>query len=319
MNNFQIKLIDDVNKDQLYKLWNDEYEFIYPISKELWNRNISNLNNKLSFIAYDDDKIIGFLIGKTWQDEFIIEKYLDCAWISIMYVIPHYRKCGVGSSLLTKFEEEVKSMNIKTIYLGRDYNNFFPGLPVDLGNFVNWFKEKGFSFPGQTHDLIRFTKDLDKLRVENQGEYEFRLGTPLDKEAILSFIGRVWPGRWQKEAIDYFELGGTGKEYLICLNKNKEICGFVKVCGPQTLTPCISYSLTWRNRFKALGGIGPLGIDPNYRRKHLGYDIVSSAVNVLIDQGAKEIIIDWTSLLEFYRHMGFQVWKSYFYANKLLN
>ena len=78
----------------------------------------------------------------------------------------------------------------------------------------------------------------------------------------------------------------------------------------------MSFSLTWRARFSNLGGIGPLGIDPNYRKKHLGYDIVSSAVNHLIDEGAEQIIVDWTGLLEFYRHMGFEVWKSYFYSSK---
>ena len=80
-----------------------------------------------------------------------------------------------------------------------------------------------------------------------------------------------------------------------------------------------SYSLTWRKRFMALGGIGPLGVDTSYRNKNIGYDIVAYAHNVLIDNNVSNIIIDWTGLLDFYRQFGFEVFKSYFYMTKTIN
>ena len=81
----------------------------------------------------------------------------------------------------------------------------------------------------------------------------------------------------------------------------------------------MSYSLTWRNRFSALGGIGPLGVDISYRKRNLGYDIVAFANNILIDNNVSEIIIDWAGLLDFSRRMNFEVFKSYFYMSKHLN
>ena len=56
--------------------------------------------------------------------------------------------------------------------------------------------------------------------------------------------------------------------------------------------------------------------DLDYRKRNLGYDIVAFANNVLTDNNATEIIIDWTSLLDFYRKMGFEVFKSYLYMTK---
>ncbi len=300
---------------QLYQLWNREYEKIYPISPELFNRNLENAYLDSCFYATDKDEIVGFIIGKIYQDKYTIESYTDSAWISLIYVRPDYRKQGIGSLLLLKAEEVFKKLGKTVCNLGRDCHNYFPGLPCDFANFVSWFEKRGFVFNRQTYDLIRETKNYRKLKIEND-DFTFRIGNITDKEKIINFISRVWPGRWTQEALEYFNAGGTGKEYMLVLNKNQEVIGFAKVCGPKTETSHMSFSLTWRARFSNLGGIGPLGIDPNYRKKHLGYDIVSSAVNHLIDEGAEQIIVDWTGLLEFYRHMGFEVWKSYFYSSK---
>ena len=98
---------------------------------------------------------------------------------------------------------------------------------------------------------------------------------------------------------------------------NNKICAFAKVGYPSTKDNLISYSMVWRNRFTSLGGIGPLGVDKEYRKRHLGRDIVIYGKNVLIDNNVTDIIIDWTGLLDFYRPYGFEVWKSYHYLTKL--
>ena len=134
---------------------------------------------------------------------------------------------------------------------------------------------------------------------------------------MIDFVHRNWPGRWEKEVKDYFKLGGLGEEYALAVDNGK-ICAFAKIGLPTTKTSLSSYSLTWRSRFNKLGGIGPLGVDISYRKQNLGHDIVAFANNILIDEGATEIIIDWTGLLDFYRIMGFEVFKSYSYMTKEL-
>ena len=143
------------------------------------------------------------------------------------------------------------------------------------------------------------------------------LGNQVDKKDLIEFLDKNWPGRWTKEAVDYFEQGGDGGEYLVGLDKEK-ICAFAKVNFPNTPTKLISYNLTWREKFNSLGGIGPLGVNIDYRGNHIGYDIIAEAINRLIDSGAEDIIIDWTNLLDFYRKFEFEVWKSYDYLQKKL-
>ena len=208
----------------------------------------------------------------------------------------------------------LKEYGVHIINLGKDYCNFFPGLPIDLVKYQAWFQKRGFEFTYQTHDLIsRLNKN--KLKIVNT-DYKFICADKIDKNLVIDFINTYWPGRWTKEAIDYYNNGGSGNEYLVCLSDKNEICAFAKVCYPTTLVEHMSNSHTWRARFDALGGIGPLGVAPAYRGNHLGYDIVSASVNKLIEADVSEIIIDWTGLLDFYRKLGFEVWKSYSYLFK---
>lgn len=312
-----ITLKDFKRKEDIYQIWNDEYGNIYPISAELFNRNIENLYPKASYVAIKDEQIIGFVIGKVWHDSYVIKNYNGIGWISLIYVTPKYRKQGIGSALLDKATEALKEYGVHTINLGKDYNNFFPGLPIDLTKYRTWFEKRGFEFTYQTHDLIT-RNNKNKFKIVNNN-YKFTSALCFDKNLVIKFIETYWPGRWTKEAVDYYNNGGNGNEYLLCLNDKNEICGFAKVCFPNTLEKHMSYSLTWRTRFEALGGIGPLGIAPDLRGQHLGYDIVAASVNTLIEYGVSEIIIDWTGLLEFYRKLGFEVWKAYSYLYKTIN
>lgn len=307
---------NEENYTLICDLWNRTYGSIFPINRELVERNTSNIYEKASFVVYHEKEIVAFIISKIWKENFFIPTYLESGWISLFFVAPTYRCQGIGSKLLELAENELKKCGKTSIFLGKDYLNFFPGLPVDLKSSENWFKKRGYERPYDTFDLIKQIKGLncEKLPLKNH-EIIFRTATLGDKEKLLSFIKKNWPGRWLKETIDYFENGGTGSEYVIGLDSDI-ICAFAKIGYPNTDIQLMSYSLTWCNRFDALGGIGPLGVDSSYRHRYLGYDIVAFANNILIDAGVTEIIIDWTGLLDFYRRMGFEVFKSYYYMNK---
>ena len=79
--NYNIK---DTNK--VLKLWNDEIGYIYPITKEMFNQNINNckyFDNNVSFVAYIDNKIVGFLLGKVYDNNPLMSKYIDTSFISV--------------------------------------------------------------------------------------------------------------------------------------------------------------------------------------------------------------------------------------------
>ena len=90
----------------LIQLWNDEYKKIYPISKELFERNVSNINVDLSFVVINNNEVVGFILAKTWEDDFPIASYQDTGWISLFYVKKQFRNQGIGSKLLDLVETE---------------------------------------------------------------------------------------------------------------------------------------------------------------------------------------------------------------------
>ena len=77
--------------EDIYQIWNDEYGNSYPISAELFNRNIKNLFPKASYVAIDNENLVGFVIGKVWHDVYVIKNYENIGWISLIYVSPKYR------------------------------------------------------------------------------------------------------------------------------------------------------------------------------------------------------------------------------------
>lgn len=306
----------DNDYKSLWELWNQNFGFIYPITSDLFSRNIINhpgLCKAASFVAFEENRAVGYILVKT---EHLLphDEYNKVGWISLFLVDDKYRKKGIGTKLLEAAETVLKERGVKKIHLGRDYDNFFPGLPFDLKQSAPWFEKRGFRFSYSTHDLIRsLDEKTPKLPIVDS-PYTFRQATKDDFSSLRQLIVNNWPTRWLNEFDDYLAKGGTGDEYFIALDKSA-VCAFCKVVLPSAPLKLISYSSTWRARFKELAGIGPLGVDRNYRGRHLGYNIVASAVNHCIGK-ATDIIIDWTNLIDFYRQFGFEIWKSYMYFEK---
>jgi GNAT superfamily N-acetyltransferase len=313
------KLVELNDYQPLIDLWNREFGFIYPISEELFIRNVIKSEDVLqdgSYIVVDsDDQPIGFVVEKTWNRTFTIPGYEDRGWISLIYVTPNERKKGIGTLLLNKAEEEIKRLGKKTIHIGRDCENFFPGVPFDMKDTFNWFIKRGYNPLGETTDLIRHVTENDQLINTKKVDYEVRLAKRSDRDIIIKFMEKNFPGRWLYEVEEYFKAGGTGREYLIMIDKGSVIA-FARINDQSTLDHLINYNLTWRKRFSTLGGIGPLGVDLDYRKQKLGFHMVATAVNILIERKVSDIIIDWTSLVDFYRKFGFEVWKTYKYYEK---
>ena len=320
-----IKLSEYQNSNKLYELWNEELGFIFPITFELFQKNVFEygpacLEN--SFVVVIDGVAVGFVIGKTWMEKHDLPSYNELSWISLIYVKPEFRRRGIGSLLLEKVEEIFKKQNKKNIYLGKDYYNFFPGLPVELKIHRAWFEKRGFTIGYDTNDLIKKVNSLTKkeeLKLFKDGKnYTIRRATKTDFVGIDKLIKENWPGRWHMEFVDYVSNGGTGHEYMICLNEDNQVLGFCKVCGKTTPIILNGYSMNYYDRFESLSGIGPLGVDKNFRKLNIANNILKTIINELLVDGTTDIIIDWTNLMHIYQKYGFEVWKSYTYIYKEL-
>lgn len=296
------------NPYDCFNLWNQEVGFLFPLADDVFIENVVNYKEKKIIGAYNNNELVGFMIGKKFTLE-ILPTYKNLGFISLFYVVKSFRKQGIGSQLLTQIEDYLNDKEI--IHIGRDVNCFFPGLPCDFDNLTdNWLEKRGYNAGKYTHDLIN--RNSKKYNLRNT-KYQFKVCTLLEKDQLIEFMKKEFDGRWYYEVYDYFANGGDGSEYVIALDGNKVIA-FSRVNDRKFKQ--YKYNVTWYKCFSNLGGIGPLGVDKSYRGQNLGYDIVAYAINILKLRGINEIIIDWTGLIDFYQQFEFTVWKCYKYMSK---
>lgn len=308
-----------VFSSKIISLWNDEVGFIFPITVEKYNQNINDnkyLNLDLSYVCIDENNnnIVGFILGKTYDNNPIMPKYYNTSWISLIYVSIKYRKQGIGSKLLEKFESSLPS-NCEKILVGSDIDCFFPGIPNDFDNVGDvFFRNKGYNVNYYTHDLISSINNTNTNIINTfNTKYEYRYATKEDKEKVYDFFERCFYGRWYYECIEYFENGEIEEEYLIVLDRDKVI-GFLRT--NKNRISKISYNIMWRDRFNNLLGLGPLGVDKEYRNQGIATNLLLKALEIAKKEGFSNCLIDWTGLLEYYQKFGFETWKCYQYANK---
>ena len=303
-------------------LWNEEFGFIYPITPELLKRNTYDTEGftaEHSYLAIMDGEIVGFVINKIFSHQIKIAKYEDTGFISLIYVKRKKRKLGIGSELLNLSLTYFKSLGIKKVHLGSDYQNFFPGLPKDFKEELPWFIKRGFISPYETNDLIHHVNNLEIINYKpfkDNANYQIKFLGKEDIPSMLEFMETNFPGRWLAELLDYLKDDYLGNEYVVAIDEQKRVCGFVRLGDKNTPTAKIAYSLTYRAAFPHLGGIGPIGVDQNKRHLNIAYNLLVFAIKYLISEETTDIIIDWTNLISFYRQFNFQIWKSYFYLNQ---
>lgn len=304
--------LEESRLEELVTLWNKEIGHEFPMRETLFKQNsFDDVNTcmKSSCLALNDqNKVVGFVIAKRWQESLDVPISKTTGWIQVLLVNKEYGNQGLGTKLLAHAEAELSHCGIKDIWLGKDTYHYFPGIPTQYAEVKNWFEKRGYEYQSTEYDLIK-KYGKDGTEIPEIEDVEFSLVTHEDKDELLSFLKRCFPGRWEYEAIHYFEKGGTGREFVV-LKKKGKIIGFCRINDPQS--PFIAQNVYWSPLFDDdLGGAGPLGVDANERGQGYGLAIVEAGLAYLRQRDIKRIVIDWTGLVTFYNKLGYDTWKSY--------
>ncbi|WP_312110249.1 GNAT family N-acetyltransferase [Brevibacillus reuszeri] len=301
--------------EALCELWNRELGARFPMRPELFRQNSFADENVLdtgSWIACDPDTLrpVGFVVAKCWQERLELQLGNGAGWIQVLLVANEYRGRGIGSELLARAEEALRRQGVQSILLGRDPYHYFPGIPEESQEVKAWFAQRGYvELEPLENDLLCHYPDSAKAELPYVSDGCFRQLTVADKEAFLAFLHRCFPGRWEYEAIHYFRRGGEGREFVV-LEKRGEIIGFCRMNDSRS--PFIAQNVYWAPLFHdELGGIGPLGVDSAHRGQGFGLAMVEAGITILRKRGIKQIVIDWTTLVDFYAKLGYHSWKQY--------
>lgn len=289
----------------------------FPISERLFLQNTINeisFSPSASFIAIKDGKTVGAVIGKHWpHPHFNYHPGSDVGWISLLLISKDFQGQGIGTKLLRKAEEALENLGAKTIHLGRDVQHFFPGIPSGYESVLQWFEKRGYQTGDTPFDMIQ---SINNMPTDSTApSLEIRRGRHGEERGIVHFLSEEFPGRWEYEARSRFVQGVTAEEYIVMLNEGV-IVGFCKINRPTDKV--IGSNVYWNKLFpdKIVGGIGPLGISREVRKSGLGLALVRTAMKELQKNCVDQIIIDWTTLDEFYGKLGFTRWKHYTHMSK---
>lgn len=296
---------------ELVALWNKELATDFPMRKELFKQNSFddvNVADEGSFIALDvAGNVIGFIITKLWQEKIEVGMDPSRGWIQALLVASDFRKQGIGTTLFEQAEAFLKANGVTEIQLAGDPFHYFPGIPSQFGDVQKWAEKKGFEKRIDCYDLLNhLTKEY---AFPSDDSVEFSILKLEEKDEFIAFFNRCFPGRWEYEAIKYFEMNGEGREFVVG-RKNGKIIGFCRI--NDSASPTIAQNVYWSPLFdEEIGGIGPLGIDQNEQKLGYGLAITQAALVFLQQRNIKTLVIDWTILVEFYEKLDFKVWKKY--------
>ncbi|MBO0600713.1 GNAT family N-acetyltransferase [Sporosarcina sp. E16_3] len=296
---------------ELVELWNKELAVDFPMREDLFVQNSFddvNISYGSSYIAVDDqDHVIGFVVAKRWQEEIDVKMDPKRGWIQVLLVDSAHRGKGIGTTLLERAEADLKGNGVEEMQLGGDPYHYFSGIPDHYTDAQKWAEKHGYIKRVDTYDLInRLDKKYD-LPADNS--VAFSILKKEEEADLISFLERCFPGRWVYETMKYFEMNGNGREFVI-VKKKGQIIGFCRINDSHS--PFIAQNVYWSPLFEQeVGGIGPLGIDANEQKQGYGLAIVQAAMVYLQQRSIETIIIDWTILVDFYKKLDFNPWKTY--------
>lgn len=311
------------DKEKILKLWNDNIGTVYPLDSKLFVQNFgSDKQNKKILGAFDGEKLAGFIIYKQWTSQSgTLKADKSIGYVNSIIVDVNYRNTGVGSELLDYAEKELIGEGVKLIHAGRDTNHFFPGIPYECVKARRFFVKKGYSLAETFYDLIcNISKvDFEKLpnmKINNDKKYKIEILKNEDRENLFEFFQKCFYGRWYQEMMDFFEIGMEDRDIVVLKDENR-IIGFAHIYDNKS--KFIGPPIYWRKLLCSnYGGLGPIGIDADYRKRGLGLLILYKALEILKNRKVENMVIDWTDkdIQDFYGMFNFMPWKQYISAEK---
>lgn len=231
-----------VNFTQTYEqavidLWNETLTSDL-VSLQKFRKQIiydDNFDTELCYVALQDDKVIGFLLGTKRKFPYL-ERGLEPkrGWINVMFVAKDYQRQGIGSKLIDRVENALIELGVDNITLGAySPNYFFPGIDIEAyQSAINFFEKKGYVGSEESYSMC---KDLHgfylsdewrkKKQLAEQKGFIFRNYKNSDAIALLEFAKVNFGGGWKRNALLAMQ-ANEAEDLIYLVLKDEEIVGF---------------------------------------------------------------------------------------------
>jgi predicted N-acetyltransferase YhbS len=303
------------------QLWNRAIGGSFPVREEvihqLLERNPS-YRPEDALVAWAQGEPIGFAyagLHRSTAPE--MDSYRGRAFLHAVVVDDGWRRRGIGKRLAQEALLPARERGVARIEAGGGMFYVWPGVPAELPVGMPFCVALGFEPGTESFDLHANVARLDsaeaRVRLESEG-LRIDAASEDDRGPLLAFLLGEFGGEWWHETGWFLAQGGSPSDFLLLRDRGESILGIARLHTP--LTRPIGPPHFWSGRRPAnAGGLGPIGVAGALRGRGLGLVLLTLALDRLRADGLSDVVIDSTSLLGFYGHLGFEPWITYRHAS----
>lgn len=224
-------------------------------------------------------------------------------YVRLLLVHPQWQRRGLGRKLVAEIRERLGPVPLA---LGEERGHFFSGaVPAS----VPFWEAAGFRRTGG--ESVDMRCDLRPLNFEALPA-GFRLSSGAAQGALEGVFGlteAVFSPRW---TFDAQSVAARAPQQVLALWQGERVVGFA-LTGRQD-DPAVLPSFLYPEALAAgfgsvrVGGLGPVGLHPDWRGGGLGRALMLGAMDHLRQRGVEIMGIDWTGIAPFYEKLGFSEW-----------
>jgi GNAT superfamily N-acetyltransferase len=295
----------------------DRYPLTLEVFRQCLDRNPS-FRPSDAVVVLEDARIVGFAyLGRYRVDDPRTADRRALAWLQAVLVDGPWRQRGVARAMVARLAAPLADEGVERVEAGSGSFYFWPGFPDDLPWAFPFGAALGFERPQPTWDLrgdVRALDDRAARATLDRLDLRVEPAEPADRTALLDFLFREFGAEWWHETTWFLDEGGEIGDFQLLRDLDRQIVGMARLHTPAT-RPVGPPHFWAERRPPDAGGLGPIGVAAASRGHGIGLALLTASLARLRDQGLADVVIDFTTLLGFYGHLGFEPWIAYHEAS----